>query len=409
MPLAISSIHKKNKSNMDKITRREFVRSAAIGGTALALTATIDRIGLSASADRVTLVAGGDAMVTRSLEPFLAAGDRKYKEIVKLIKDSDIAMVNLETCLTRSGYPAEKLATLRGEPSIAAELRRLGIDIVTVANNHIMDFGYEGLFETLRALDSNQIKHVGAGKDIEEAMAPAMLERENIKVGFLGFSSCLPLGAEAGKSRPGVAPIRVSTAFEADPTVMQEQPGTFPAVRTWAREDDVQAMKAAIGRTKAAVDFLVVTIHWGVAYQNYLAEYQQPLAHAMVDSGADLVVGHHPHVPHAIETYKKKHIFYGLGNFFVLYQGSENVSRYLRKIGIDSESVNTRETFAVRISIEKAGGSVTTEIIPIVIDEDGFPNLADEAVSKRIIDRVRKLSESWVTIEMKGNLGIVKS
>ena len=362
----------------------------------------------STAPNEAVLVAVGDVLTTRTLAPMLDTGGADSHSVLPILKNADITLANLEVCLTRRGYPAEKLVTLRADPDVARELRDAGIDIVSLANNHMLDFGYEGLTDTLDALNSVGVHHVGGGEDLVSAMRETVLSRKNCKIAFLSFSACLPLGSEAGPDRPGIAPIRVTTSYEIDPATLQEQPGTVQVVRTAVNPSDLTATVHAIKRAKSAADFLVVAVHWGVAYQDNLAQYQRELAHAMVDSGADLIIGHHPHVPHAVEMYKCKAILYSLGNFVTQYQSSPALSELLQSIGIDmkAEKEKGAETFIVK-AIFSAGDSVRVQLIPILIDGRGIPRLVDNSNATRLIRKLATLSTGLAKIDFSDGLGLV--
>jgi hypothetical protein len=153
---------------------------------------------------------------------------------------------------------------------------------------------------------------IGAGKNIEEARKPAILERNGTKIAYLAYCSVLRPGYEAGVNKPGCAPMRASTFYKQ----VDYQPGTPPAIISLAESDDLEAMKEDIEKVRPLVDVVVVSMHWGIHYiPAVLAMYQREIAHEAIDVGADLILGHHPHVLKGIEVYKGKAIFYSMGNF----------------------------------------------------------------------------------------------
>jgi poly-gamma-glutamate synthesis protein (capsule biosynthesis protein) len=185
-----------------------------------------------------------------------------------------------------------------------------GFDAVTVANNHMYDFGPEALLDTRALLLAKGIAVTGAGRDLDEARAPAIVEREGIKVGFLGYCSVIPEGGEAAPDKPGIAPLRVVTSYE------PRGPHAAPRVVTRPDEGDMQMILDDIAALRRRVDIVVVAFHWGVIWvPRVIADYQVIAAHASIDAGADLILGHHAHVPKAIEMYKGVAIFYSLSNF----------------------------------------------------------------------------------------------
>lgn len=352
----------------------------------------------------VSLVALGDLLITKSVQEFISSKDKSYRAILSTLRGADVTLGNLEVSLTTTGFPAEKLVTLRADPALTPEIREMGIDVLSLANNHMMDYGYAGLFETMKALKENGIPYVGAGKNLQDALTPFVYRKNGIQISFLGVSTCLALGAEAADARPGVAPVRVSTAYEIDPTTLQEQPGTSPVVRTAVRKEDLKILSQAIRNAKARSNYVVVAIHWGVAYQDQLAEYQRPLAHAMIDAGADLIMGHHAHVPHAIEIYKKGIVFYGLGNFIMRYERLGRVAEYLHTIGIDMKQSNSNETFMVRFTWGPKRNPVC-EIIPLVIDQHGLPRQANRSTGQRIVQKLNRLSHGMSRVKLRGRAG----
>lgn len=357
-----------------------------------------------------TFVATGDILTIRSLRPIIDAREEEYQSLVGLLREADITFGNLEVCLTRGGFPAEKLVNLRADPEVAEELSELGIDLVSIANNHTLDFGFEGLEETIVSLERAGIPHVGGGRDLALALRPVTVERNGKRFTHFGFSSCLPLGAEAGEARPGIAPIRVTTAYEIDPATLLEQPGTVPVVRTVLRKSDLLMAEEAIRRAKRESDFVIVGMHWGMAYQDLLAEYQQTLAHAIIDAGADLIIGHHPHVPHGVEVYKGKTILYSLGNFVMQYKTSAELFALLANIGINMNQTKQEgaETFLAGATFD-ANGSIETNIIPIVIDGGGLPRRATHAEAARIVEKVNALSAGMARIALREGVGKIEA
>jgi len=204
------------------------------------------------------------------------------------IEDADIFMVNQEFPFTRRGTAAaDKQFTFRLPESRMHLLQEMGVDIVTLANNHILDFGTEGLLDSCRALDEAGILYVGGGEDLDRASALQTITVGQKTIGFLGTSRVyMDAGWAAGNSHPGV----FSTYDTALPLKVIEE----------ARQQ---------------CDYLVVYVHWGVERETTPMDYQRDMGRAYIDAGADLVVGSHPHVLQETEEYKGKTIVYSLGNF----------------------------------------------------------------------------------------------
>lgn len=206
----------------------------------------------------------------------------------KMIDESDIFMANEEFPFSSRGTAAEdKQFTFQLLPKNVSIFQELGIDIVTLANNHTLDFGTEALVDTCDTLDQAGIYHVGAGKNLEEAKQPVVLTAKGKRIGFLGASRVIPVASwNATAAAPGLL-----TTY--DPTLLLEE------IRT----------------LKETCDYVVVYVHWGIERNERPEAYQRSLGQQYIDSGADLVIGSHPHVLQGIEYYKGKPIVYSLGNF----------------------------------------------------------------------------------------------
>jgi poly-gamma-glutamate capsule biosynthesis protein CapA/YwtB (metallophosphatase superfamily) len=191
----------------------------------------------------------------------------------------------------------------RGAPEGLGAMARAGLDVMGFCSNHCLDYGYTAAFETVEGLARNGIKATGFGSDLAAARAPAILDVKGVKVGFLAYTTVAPPGYGAADGRPGCATLRVHTIFE---NFQEGQPGTAGSVLTIADPRDVAAMQDAVAAVKRQVDIVVVSVHWGIEMQ---------VGRAAIDAGADLVLGHHHHILKAVEIYKSKAIFHGLGNF----------------------------------------------------------------------------------------------
>ena len=218
------------------------------------------------------------------------------------------------------GVPLTEIAPLEH----AAALKLGGFDVMSFASNHCMDLGGEAMLGTIKALKDNGFIVIGAGKNLEEARKPALFERKGTKIGYLAYCSVGRVGWEARVDRPGCAPMRASTFYQQ----IDYQPGTPPAIITMANPEDLEAMKEDIKKVRPLVDVLVISFHWGIHnIRALLAMYEKEVAHAAIDAGADLIVGHHPHVLKGVEVYRGKAIFYSMGNFAFDYPLSVRLER----------------------------------------------------------------------------------
>ncbi len=236
------------------------------------------------------------------------------QHVASILNTGDAVFGQLEAVLSERGTPLPQARLpCRGHPSIAGGLKDAGFDVVSFASNHCMDWGREAFLDTIDALESAGLSVVGAGRDIEEARKPAIVDCTGTRVAFLAYNSILPAGYWADAGRPGCAPMRALTLYE---QIELDQPGTPCRVHTYAHRDDLRAMEADIVDAKARADLVVVSMHWGIHFvPAVLAEYQREIALAAIDAGADLIVGTHAHILKGIEVYAGKVIFYSLCNF----------------------------------------------------------------------------------------------
>lgn len=235
----------------------------------------------------------------------------RYTELVRpTLKSFDLRFGNCERQYSARGTPSESAPHGCQPPEMAKIFTDCGFDAVTIANNHMYDFGPEALLDTRALLLEKGIAATGAGRNLEEARAPAIVERNGITVGFLGYCSVLPHGAEAGPAKPGIAPLRVKTCYE------PRGPHAPTRVLTEPDERDMKMILEDIASLRKRVDIVIPVFHWGVVWiPRIISDYQTTVAHACIDAGADMILGHHAHVPKAIEVYKGKAIFYSLANF----------------------------------------------------------------------------------------------
>jgi poly-gamma-glutamate synthesis protein (capsule biosynthesis protein) len=200
----------------------------------------------------------------------------------------------------------------RQDPSRAKIFAECGFNVVSVAGNKAMDWGSEALLDTIDLFNSMGIQTIGGGRNGEEARRPAIIEKHGIKVAFLAYSCVLREGYNATDHNPGTAPLRVHTFYIPD----DWQPGTPPRVVTYPWEEDLEAFKADIVRTKSLADAVIVSVHMGIHnIPRVLADYQRTVARIAFEAGADLIFGHHPHIPKGIEVFGDKVCFYSLGHF----------------------------------------------------------------------------------------------
>jgi poly-gamma-glutamate capsule biosynthesis protein CapA/YwtB (metallophosphatase superfamily) len=333
----------------------------------------------------------GDVIPSRSTFPGGSPASPGFGKVVEVISGADVAVANLDTALTDRGHPREKFINVRTTPEVAADLKRMGFDVISLANNHVMDYGDTGLFDTLEALDSAGVQTVGAGADLEHATAPAIVEANGWRLGVLAWTSVLPTGAAASPERPGQAPLHIHTSYEVNPYLLMEEPTSAPTVRTRVDDADLEFARAAIAALRTRVDFVVVLLHWGGGMSDELAEYQRPLGRALLDAGADVVVGSHAHRVLGIETYNGKAIFYSPGTL-VEQLSREGLAPEIAAI----MDLLSPDSFVATLEVASDGG-YGIRIVPTTVDDEGVPSPAEGAAFDRIAERLVRMSAALGT------------
>lgn len=230
-----------------------------------------------------------------------------------VLQGGDLVVGHVETPYTLRGTELQSdIPAEAADPAKIGALARAGFHAASLAGNHVYDRGAEGIEDTVAALTENGIAAFGAGPNLAAARKPAILERGGRKFGFLSYNCVGPKDSWASASKAGCAFIHVLSHYEQEGA----NPGGPPLVYTFATPDSLDAMQDDIARLRAEVDVLVVALHKGLVHTpTMLAMYERPVARAAIDAGADIVIGHHPHISRGIDFYKGKPIFHGLGNF----------------------------------------------------------------------------------------------
>ena len=256
------------------------------------------------STETVSIVAAGDVMLGSWVQNVILENgwDYPFRNIDSILTQADIVFANLEAPFgTKDSAAFEKTYTFQVAPDLVKVLTAGKINVVSVANNHIFDFGVEDLFETMTLLNQNNIQYSGAGKNLPEARQPARMEAKGKKIAVACYSLTFPEEFWATDTTAG-------TCFPFD---------TF-------FYDDLR-------KFKAENDLVIVSFHWGGELLQYPKPYQLELAHNAIKVGADLVIGHHPHVVQGIELYRGKMIVYSMGNYiFGSYSESVKESMLLK-------------------------------------------------------------------------------
>lgn len=313
----------------------------------------------------ITVSAVGDMIFDRRVKALIsrAGGLVPLAKVAQRLSRADVALGNLESNLSSSGSAnPDKDVTFRGHPKGIEGLKSAGFDFLALGNNHVLDYGPESLSDTLEALDRAGIGHSGAGMDRAEAWAPAVVTRDGATVAFLSFSHILPPGFVATSAKAGLA----------------------------AGRGNMNAVASAIKAAKTHYDYVLVSFHWGVEYEDYANGDQVRDARRAIDAGADMVLSHHPHVIQGIEFYKRGVIAYSLGDFVF--------DHYSRKTG---------EAFILDSELGPDGVTGVTAT-PVYLNSDGSPAVVGGAQASVILKRLREISrQHGATVAIDGDIARV--
>jgi hypothetical protein len=258
----------------------------------------------------VSIFAVGDVFVDRSdpvsafatSKAFLRAGDVVFGNCEGVFSD--------EWDRAPTSGPPVVVGTANARPLATA-----GFDVLSIANNHIVDGGHTALVNTRTVLNDLGVRTAGAGRDYQEAHAPAIVESEGIRIAFLAYSSVFPRGYEARGRVPGLAAIRAHTHYTS-PDLNYWDPGAQPDIHTEILPEDAEALARDIDAARRQADIVAVSVHWGDMFRAFVVgDHERRAARLAIDAGADLVLGHHQHMLRGFDFYKGRPIFYGLGHY----------------------------------------------------------------------------------------------
>jgi poly-gamma-glutamate synthesis protein (capsule biosynthesis protein) len=267
----------------------------------------------------------GDIMLSRGVayQTEQHGGDGKYpfEGTAEVLRSADITFGNLEGPLSDKGVDQRHLYSFRADTKMLDGLTYAGFDVLSLANNHIGDWGVEALSDTALRLKAAGIDPVGVGQTIQDAHEPAVRYVDGKRIAFLAYTNLLPGRFVATDATPG------ATYFSLEGII----------------ED--------ISKAKEHADIVVVSLHWGEEYETEPRAYQIEWGHMLIDMGADIIVGHHPHVVQPVERYNSGIIIYSLGNFVFDQNFSKETMRGMAvSVSIDDEDALSYEAHEVLIS-----------------------------------------------------------
>ena len=270
-----------------------------------------------------TLLFVGDVMLSRGVGARMRSESDwtfPFQKVADTLSAADLTFANLECPVSDVGRNRHHLYSFRADPKALAGLNHAGIDIVSVANNHMYDWGPEALLDTVRRLREAGIKPVGAGANDLEAHYPVLMDLGDLRLAFLAYVDVEPKLATAAPGRPGVA---------------------------WL---DPERAMADIRFARPLADLVIVSPHWGIEYATQPNRQQVELARRMIDAGADLVVGTHPHVVQPVEEYNGRWIAYSLGNFIFDQKPPGTRRGLMLKVGLAGRQITGVAQVPITIS-----------------------------------------------------------
>lgn len=329
-----------------------------------------------------------------------------FQHVASELRTADVTFGNAEQMYAEGGCPDPHHATFSHPRNIDA-LMDAGIDVVSLANNHTLDWGADALIETMERLDSAGIKHVGGGRSLAEAHMPIVVEKVGTRVGFLAYNCTGPDGFEATAAKPGNAAVRIWTVYNK----WDYQPATPPEIVSIAYQDDLERMREDIRSLSEQCDVCIVSFHWGQHFlPRVIPQYCFEVGRAAVDSGADVVLGGHPHMLKGAEIYKGRPIFYSLGNFAFEqgagpegYAGTSEMKKLVRKhykftpTPYPTHSFHPEGLATMIAKLKISGGDVAqVSYVPCYINPNAEPEpfSRDTKRGEEVFDYMTSISES---------------
>lgn len=329
----------------------------------------------------IRIVATGDILLGRGVERALKKSGKDYdfvfKEVEELLKQGDIVFGNLEGPLTDSEHSLTGISDggkyiLRSRPAALDSIKAAGFNLLSLANNHILDYYEAGLFDTMRLLSDSGIAFAGAGENIEAARKPAIIEVKGVRVGLLAYTDMAEivyggspnLSFVAGEKKAGVAPRKLDHILE-----------------------DIE-------NVRENVDLLMISLHWGIEESFKVQPQQREFAYRLLDNGADMIIGHHPHQCQGIEIYKGKPIIYSLGNFIFDQNDPENQQSFIINLEYSEKQLKQFTAIPVKTlgkcSVVPTSGSETSVVIEREMNLSRNFGTLCEAIDNRIAFTIEK-------------------
>jgi poly-gamma-glutamate synthesis protein (capsule biosynthesis protein) len=293
----------------------------------------------------IFLAGVGDLVVTR---PLRHVRDQPDDSLLPLLARAHFTVGNLEGPLTGAESGPRGEALLRGAPELMSDVVAMGVDAVSLANNHAADPGWDSLHEMVQELELAGLVTLGVGEDTADAFQPELQNVHGVEVALVAATCVGRMGQHATPERPGIAGVRVRTRYEPDDSRLEWEPATPPRTITTIEPEDRGRLLRAVKRARDLSPFVAVTMHWGVSWTEQPVGYQRELAHDLVEAGASVIFGSHSQTVQGVEVHRGAPIFYSLGSFVFNHTGQGRRRRpgdtavALVEVGADGRVISAR-------------------------------------------------------------------
>ena len=429
------------------------------------------------NSSRFTFAATGDSLLTRRIS---ATRTPAFRAVLRVLSEADVAFTNLEFTVPGKIWHAAPKSNginmtmhIGCEPFVLDELSGVGFNLFSGANNHAVDYNYPGLVNTVEELEARNMPCAGIGRNLYEASEPKYLQVGDRRVAIVAAASTYTYGAYASRARgavegrPGLNPLRFSSEYQLDPAhwemllaIDQALPtarltaqsrevgllrdkgggeyrflnqsfvqGDICDIITRANAEDIRRVELQIREAKRQADFVVVSLHaheglHGDSHSEEPAEFIREAAHTLLDAGADIFIGHGPHLLRPLEVYRGKAIFYSLGNFFFTIESLEKLpAESFEQHGLSEQAtcadvhdlwcrkadgspavfMTSEKYWQTLLPVCEFEGDRLSHILlyPIVLGQNlsrgckGVPMLADWEAGTEILDRFEHMSSKY--------------
>jgi poly-gamma-glutamate capsule biosynthesis protein CapA/YwtB (metallophosphatase superfamily) len=326
----------------------------------------------------VFLAGVGDLVVTR---PLRHVRDQPDDSLLHVLSGVDFTVGNLVGPLSgaESGRRGESL--LRGAPELASDIVAMGLDAVSLANDHAADPGWQALHETVQELELAGLITLGVGEDVEDAFQPQLQNVDGLELALVAATCVGRRAQHAAPGRPGIAGVRISTRHEPGVSGAGGEPAAGTGIVAGVEPEDVSRLLRAVRKARELSDFVAVAMHWGLRWMDQPLGYQHDLGRQLVDAGASVVLGSHSQTLQGVEVYRGAPIFYSLGTFVFNHRG------------LPRHRLGDAAVALVEAGLD--GTLVSARLVPARLDAEGEPLQAQVGRAEALVGVLARSSAGW--------------